>query len=239
MKRWWTTAGVICAVLAATALPAHATSPDTAAHPHPTRADPSRPGADPLGLNPVGGHRHLSLIQTDQRIIATQEAIREAALAPGAVDPEYLTAAEPVARAVAEEYGIPASVTAAQSILESGWGESELAVAHRNFFGFKCVSGRPGPIASGCHEYPTTECTPECQPATAAFRVYPSMKDSFRDYGRLISTSKYYAHALPFADDAKVFIREVAKSYATDPKYAGKVIRLMDQHDLYRLDSPE
>ena len=204
MKRWWTTAGVVWAVLAATALPAHAA-----------------PVAAPVA----------ELVS-----VTTQDAVRAAALAPAAADPEYLAAAEPVALAVAEEYGIPASVTAAQSILESGWGRSELAVEHRNFFGFKCVAGRPGPIASGCHEYPTTECTPECHPATAAFRVYPSMKDSFRDYGRLISTSKYYAHALPFAGDAKAFITEVAKSYATDPAYADKVIRLMDQHGLYRLD---
>jgi flagellum-specific peptidoglycan hydrolase FlgJ len=215
VKRWWTATGVICAVLAATALPAHA-----------------EPGVAAI-------HEAIHEATREATQEATQEAVRESALEPGAADPEYLAAVKPVAQAVAGEYGIPASVTAAQSILESGWGESALAVAHRNFFGFKCVSGRPGPIASRCHEYPTTECTPECQPATAAFRVYPSMKDSFRDYGRLISTSGYYAHALPFADDAKVFIREVAKSYATDPKYAGKVIRLMDQHDLYRLDSPQ
>ena len=166
-----------------------------------------------------------------------QAAVREAAL--NDVDPEYLAVAGPIARAVAEEYGIPASVTAAQSILESGWGASKLAVEQRNFFGFKCVAQRPGPIAKGCAEYPTTECTPECQPAVAHFRVYESMTDSFRDYGRLITTSKYYAHALPFAEDADAFITEVAKRYATDPKYAGKVIRLMVEHDLYRLDAPE
>jgi flagellum-specific peptidoglycan hydrolase FlgJ len=171
-------------------------------------------------------------------VLSALLALPATAEAP-AFDAEFLAAAEPVARAVAREYGIPASVTAAQAILESGWGTSGLAVDHRNFFGFTCVAGRPGPIASGCHDHPTTECTPECHPATAAFRVYPSMRDSFRDYGRLISTSPHYAHALPFAGEAKAFISEVATSYATDPAYAGKVIRLMDQHDLYRLDSRE
>ncbi|GAA4417836.1 glucosaminidase domain-containing protein [Actinokineospora soli] len=166
-----------------------------------------------------------------------QAAVREDAQSD--FDPEYLALAGPAARAVAEEYGIPASVTAAQSILESGWGGSKLAVEQRNFFGFKCVKDRPGPIATGCHEYPTTECTPECQPAVARFRVYESMTDSFRDYGRLITTSKYYAHALPFVADADAFITEVAKRYATDPEYAEKVIRLMVEHDLYRLDAPE
>lgn len=168
--------------------------------------------------------------------VVDQEAVRASALAT--VDPDYLAAAEPPARAVAAEYGIPASVAAAQSILESGWGRSKLAVERRNFFGFKCTSAGPGPIAVSCHEYPTTECTPECQPAVAVFRGYKSMTDSFRDYGRLLTTSKYYAHALPFVGDPDRFITEVGKRYATDPEYARKVIRLMVEHDLYRLDAP-
>ncbi|UVS76450.1 glucosaminidase domain-containing protein [Actinokineospora sp. UTMC 2448] len=171
-------------------------------------------------------------------VVVDQEEVRAEAMAM-APDPEYLADAEPAARAVAAEYGIPASVTAGQSVLESGWGRSALAVNHRNYFGFKCTSAGPGPIAVGCAEYPTTECQPECAPTVAAFRVYESMTDSFRDYGRLITTSPYYADALPHADDPDRFVTEVAKRYATDPRYAEKVIALMVQHDLYRLDSPE
>ncbi|WP_436493117.1 glucosaminidase domain-containing protein [Actinokineospora sp. HUAS TT18] len=159
--------------------------------------------------------------------------------APSAsADEDYLVQAEPAARAVATEFGIPASVAAAQSILESAWGRSRLAVDDNNYFGFKCKTTGHGPIAIGCREYPTTECTPECLPAVAVFRVYASMTDSFRDYGRHLTTSPYYAAALPLAADPDAFITEVAKRYATDPEYAAKVIRLMKTYDLYRLDTP-
>lgn len=183
---------------------------------------------------PAAGQDRAVDQSVDQSV--EQEAVRASALAT--VDPDYLAAAKPAALAVAAEYGIPASVAAAQSILESGWGRSKLAVEQRNFFGFKCTAAGPGPIAVGCHEYPTTECLPECLPTVAKFRVYSSMTDSFRDYGRLLTTSTYYAHALPFAADADAFITEVAKNYATDPAYARKVIDLMAQHGLYQLDAP-
>jgi flagellar protein FlgJ len=155
------------------------------------------------------------------------------------VDEKYLTVAEPAARAIAAEFAIPASVAAAQSILESAWGHSTLATADNNFFGFKCKTYGHGPIAIGCREYPTTECDTECHPAVAIFRVYASMTDSFRDYGRHLTTSPYYAAALAFADDPDAFITEVGKRYATDPEYAPKVIRLMVKYNLYRFDRPE
>ncbi|SDC75238.1 flagellar protein FlgJ [Actinokineospora iranica] len=167
----------------------------------------------------------------------TQEKVRDQALRM--VDAKFLTVAEPAARAVASEYKIPASVTAAQSILESGWGRSALAVNDRNFFGFKCTAAGPGPIAVGCRDYPTTECTPVCHPAKAWFRVYDSLGSSFRDYGRLITRSPYYAAALPLAGDPNAFIAEVATRYATDPMYADKVIKIMQDHDLYRFDRPK
>lgn len=170
--------------------------------------------------------------------VVDQEQVRASAVA-AAPDPGYLKAAEPAARAIAAEFKIPASVTAAQSILESAWGRSRLAVQDRNYFGFKCTTAGPGPVANGCHEYPTTECTPECHPTTASFRTYESMTASFRDYGRLITTSDHYAAALPLAGDANAFVTEVAKKYATDPSYADKVIKLMQDNDLYRFDAPQ
>ncbi len=160
------------------------------------------------------------------------------ARAVSAADDAYLAAIEPIARAVAGEFKIPASVTAAQSILESAWGQSRLAVNDRNFFGFKCTAAGPGPIAIDCHDYPTSECTPDCHQVQALFRVYDSMDSSFRDYGRVLSTSANYAAARPLAGDPNAFIAEVAKKYATDPQYADKVIHIMQENDLYRLDRP-
>ena len=152
---------------------------------------------------------------------------------------DHIAIAGPAAQAVQAEFRIPASVTTAQSILESDWGRSRLSAADRNYFGFKCTSpDSPGPIAIGCHAYETQECTPGCHTTTAHFRVYRSMTDSFRDYGRLITTSGLYDHALPYREtDPDQFIREVAKKYATDPDYAAKNITLMRDHDLYRFNT--
>ena len=151
---------------------------------------------------------------------------------------DYIAVAGPAAQTVRQQYDIPASVTVAQSILESAWGQSRLSANDRNYFGFKCTSaGQPGPIAVGCHDYPTQECTPTCHTVHAYFRVYATMTDSFRDYGRLLTTSATYADALPYRHDPDRFIQAVARHYATDPDYAGKVVNLMRTYDLYRFDT--
>ncbi|OXM70401.1 glucosaminidase domain-containing protein [Amycolatopsis vastitatis] len=167
-----------------------------------------------------------------------QAAVREAALSSGFQE-AYVGAAGPIARAIHAAYDIPASVTVAQSILESNWGRSKLSANERNYFGFKCVTPTsPGPIALRCARYPSTECVPApCHPVDAYFRSYASIEDSFRDYGRLLTTSANYAAALPVRSDPDAFIRAVARKYATDPEYANKVIRLMNLYDLRRFDA--
>ena len=169
--------------------------------------------------------------------VADQSAVRSAALDAG-YQSAYVGEAGPIARAIHAAYDIPASVTVAQSILESNWGRSKLSTAELNYFGFKCVTPTsPGPIALRCARYPTTECIPSpCHPVDAFFRSYASVVDSFRDYGRLLTTSSNYAAALPVRSDPDAFIRAVARKYATDPEYANKVIRLMDLYDLRSFD---
>jgi flagellar protein FlgJ len=166
-----------------------------------------------------------------------QVSVRDAALSAGYQE-AYVGAAGPIALRIRAAYDIPASVTVAQSILESNWGRSKLSTAELNYFGFKCVRPTsPGPIAIRCARYPTTECIPApCHPVDAFFRSYASIDDSFRDYGRLLTTSANYAAALPVRSDPDAFIRAVARKYATDPEYANKVIRLMDLYNLRRFD---
>jgi flagellum-specific peptidoglycan hydrolase FlgJ len=167
-----------------------------------------------------------------------QASVRSAALDAGYQE-SYVGVAGPIARAIHATYDIPASVTVAQSILESNWGRSKLSTAELNHFGFKCVTPTsPGPLALRCARYPTTECIPSpCHPVDAFFRSYASVEDSFRDYGRLLTTSPNYAAALPVRSDPDAFVRAVARKYATDPEYANKVIRLMDLYDLRRFDA--
>jgi flagellum-specific peptidoglycan hydrolase FlgJ/uncharacterized protein YraI len=135
------------------------------------------------------------------------------------------------------EFKVPASVTIAQAILESGWGRSKLTANDRNYFGIKCFSGSAGPIANGCHTYSTYECEPTCAPTYASFRTYASITDSFRDHGRFLTTNSRYRPAFGYTGDADQFIYQVWKAgYATSPTYVDNVKGLMHQYNLYQYD---
>jgi flagellum-specific peptidoglycan hydrolase FlgJ len=158
---------------------------------------------------------------------------------PGMSNAQFIAASVAPAQVSQREFGVPASVTIAQAILESGWGRSGLAANDRNFFGIKCFSATPGPIHIGCHSYSTTECEPTCQPTTASFRVYASATDSFRDHGRFLTTNSRYQPAFAYTYDPDQFIYQVWKAgYATSPTYAANVTNLMREYNLYQYDNP-
>ncbi|UOZ08318.1 glucosaminidase domain-containing protein [Amycolatopsis sp. WQ 127309] len=174
---------------------------------------------------------------------STQEASRAAAMRAAAVaagyQDDFIAVAGPAAQRVHDDFDIPASVTVAQAVLESNWGRSALSTNDRNYFGFKCTSpSNPGPFAKGCANYPTQECVPlPCHSENAYFRSYDSMENSFRDYGRLLTTNSVYAGALPYRHDPDAFIRAVGPHYATDPSYVNKVLTLINDFNLRRFDS--
>jgi flagellum-specific peptidoglycan hydrolase FlgJ len=149
----------------------------------------------------------------------------------------FIAAAAAPAQASQREYRVPASVTIAQAILESGWGKSGLANVDRNYFGMKCF-GNPGGIATTCHDYLTTECdATKCWQLVDSFRVYNSVTDSFRDHGRQLATLSRYAPAFAYANDPNRFAAEVHRGgYATDPEYTNKLVRIMTNHNLYQYD---
>lgn len=130
---------------------------------------------------------------------------------------------------------VPASVTIAQAILESGWGRSSLNRYDHNFFGMKCF-GSPGAIALGCRYYGTTECGPSgCYSTTDTFRAYRNDTDSYVDHGRALATLPRYRAAFAYTNNPDQFAREIHKAgYATDPNYANSLISLMKQFNLYQ-----
>jgi uncharacterized protein YraI len=134
-------------------------------------------------------------------------------------------------------YKVPASVTIAQAILESGWGRSDLSRVDHNYFGIKCF-GTPGAIAIGCRAYPTTECNgKKCYRTTAQFRVYRGPADSFADHGRFLVVNPRYRKAFSYTRDPNRFAIEIHKAgYATSPTYARNLINLMKRYNLYRFD---
>ncbi|GII06051.1 sporangiospore maturation cell wall hydrolase GsmA [Planobispora takensis] len=159
--------------------------------------------------------------------------------APAPASPaQFLAQVGPSARLSRQETRVPASVTLAQAILESGWGRSDLAVSGRNYFGIKCSPAGHGPYASGCRRHPTTECdSGGCHRTTALFRTYRSPADSFKDHGSFLASGSRYRAAFSHTADPDRFAREIAKAgYATDPAYPAKLIELMRSYDLYRYD---
>ena len=153
----------------------------------------------------------------------------------------FVTKAAPGAQAGFAEFGVPASVTLAQAVLESGWGRFHLGAAN-NYFGIKAFArgGRVdvGPIASGFVVRQTHEVVGGRDVVVSArFRSYRSLGDSMRDHGQFLRANSRYAPAFAFSRDPNGFAHAIAKAgYATDPAYADKLIGIMRSNDLYRFD---
>ena len=138
----------------------------------------------------------------------------------------------PGAIAAQRRYGVPASVTIAQAIDESGWGQSHLAVNDHNLFGIKGT----GPAGTDPHR--TSEYVDGTQvTVTKSFRVYNSTAESIDDHGRLLATSQYYRRSMAKSQYPNAFAKSLAGVYATDPKYGEKLIGIMRRYDLYRYDT--
>ena len=131
--------------------------------------------------------------------------------------------------AVKEMYrsGVPASITLAQGLLESGNGESILAVKGNNHFGIKCHKGWTG--KSMRHD---DDKKNEC------FRVYDSPEESFRDHSDFLRYRDRYSFLFDFRiTDYKSWAHGLKKAgYATDPSYPQKLIRIIEEYDLHKYD---
>jgi flagellar protein FlgJ len=137
----------------------------------------------------------------------------------------------PAVLGLQERTGLPASVVLAQAILESNWGRSELAREHRNYFGIK-AHGRPKP--SDVVDYLTTEYREgQERREKAGFAHYDSVDDCLNDYARILSLRRY-APARAVVSNPPAFARALQRcGYATDPRYAHKLLIVMRR---YRLD---
>jgi flagellum-specific peptidoglycan hydrolase FlgJ len=137
----------------------------------------------------------------------------------------------PGAVAAQRRYGVPASVTIAQAIVESGWGRSHLASRDHNLFGIK-GTGPAGRDLHPAQEYENGQTVTR----TNSFRVYHSAAESIDDHGRHLATSKYYKQAMAGRQDPDSFAAALTGIYATDPEYGTKLIDLMRRYDLYHYD---
>lgn len=126
------------------------------------------------------------------------------------------------------------SVCLAQAALETGWGK---AAIDNNMFGIK-ATGSTNEYWHGEKKYVTTTEYINGIKKTMhlAFRAYDSAEDSIRDHNRLLLTSKRYAKVLQ-AETPEEQARAIkAAGYATDPKYADKLISIIVTHNLKQYD---
>lgn len=138
----------------------------------------------------------------------------------------------PYAQRLQQQYGIPASVTIAQYILESGWQPSTLATRYNNPWGVKAKAGEPAVWL------PTTEYVNGRRVTTVApFRVYRSIDEAVEDRGRLLTSSRYIQYTSKARTPYEYAQALQMAGYATDPQYAQKLISLINQYGLTRYDS--
>ena len=137
----------------------------------------------------------------------------------------------PRARTAMAATGVPASVTVAQAILETGWGKHTIGAA-KNFFGIK-GKGPAGSLRAPTREFRNGNWVT----IEADFAKYGSFAQSIAEHARLFLKHKRYSAALKVKDDADSFARAIHKAgYATAPNYAMQLIKLMKAHNLYRFD---
>ena len=126
-----------------------------------------------------------------------------------------------------KKYHIPASITLAQGLLESGAGQSTLARKSNNHFGIKCGSDWYGKTVS--HD---DDARGEC------FRAYKHPKDSYEDHSKFLAGRPRYASLFKLKiTDYKGWARGLKKAgYATNPRYADQLIGIIELYELHKYD---
>lgn len=144
---------------------------------------------------------------------------------------DFIARVAPAAQIAAKTFGIPASVTIAQAILESAWGQS---APGNNFFGIK----------KGNADVPYTErpaierVNGKAVAEVAKFRSYATPTMCFGDHSKLLSSDERYRRAMNDADNPIVFATRLKQcGYSTDPKYDDKLVALMRDFKLAQFDA--
>lgn len=126
-----------------------------------------------------------------------------------------------------QAYGIPASITLAQGLLESQAGDSPLASSGNNHFGIKCHKDWTGDTLR--HD---DDALQEC------FRKYQRAEDSFEDHARFLKRKRYQPLFALSTTDYQGWARTLKQcGYATDPGYPDKLISIIERYELFHYDS--
>ncbi|PTQ84973.1 flagellum-specific peptidoglycan hydrolase FlgJ [Trichococcus patagoniensis] len=149
----------------------------------------------------------------------------------------FIATVAPAAQQMQATYGVHASISIAQAILESDWGESELSAVYNNLYGMK--GDDPGnTVLLTTNEYYNGQWVT----IQANFRVYGSWTESVQDHALLFVNGttwnpSQYAPVLQATTYQEAAQALQDCGYATDPDYATKLIAVIEQHALYEYDS--
>ncbi len=175
--------------------------------------------------------KKLAAGHPDDKPAASKKALTAADKAKAAKRVKQLTYVAEFAREAQSEmkrFGIPASVTLAQGLLESDMGQSPLATKNKNHFGIKCFS-------RSCKKGHCSNFTDDSH--KDFFRIYKSPEDSYRAHSQLLSAARYKSLHKLAKGDYKGWAYGLKKAgYATDPNYAEKLIELIEDLGLHRYD---
>ncbi len=141
---------------------------------------------------------------------------------------DYIKKYKDIAIREMKRYHIPASITLAQGLLESGAGRSTLARKSNNHFGIKCGSDWSGRTVR--HD---DDARNEC------FRAYKHAEESYEDHSKFLRNRPRYASLFKLKmTDYKGWARGLKKAgYATDPRYAQRLIDIIELYELHRYDT--
>lgn len=141
----------------------------------------------------------------------------------------YISTFKDVAIAEMNAYGIPASITLAQGILESGSGNSSLARYANNHFGIKCTADWKGKAY-----YKDDDKNNDC------FRVYKDARESYKDHSEFLKRKRYsFLFELDKNDYKNWALGLKTAGYATNPKYPDLLINTIEKYKLYQYDQSE
>ena len=140
---------------------------------------------------------------------------------------QYIKKYAPIAVSEMHKYKVPASITLAQGILESGNGRSQLASKSNNHFGIKCHTGW-----KGAKVYHDDDEKGEC------FRKYKYVESSYEDHSQFLSGRRRYASLFALRKtDYKGWSKGLKKAgYATDKNYPKKLIKIIETYELHEFD---
>lgn len=140
----------------------------------------------------------------------------------------YISTYKQIALEQERKYGIPAPITLAQGILESGAGKSKLAMNANNHFGIKALGGWSGPVFLAWDD----------ETQKSRFRSYSSALESFTDHSLLLKNSSRYSHLFTNSvyDYRSWAIGLQNAGYATAANYAKAIIGFIDAYHLYAIN---